>query len=219
MDKISRYWNKKFKDEKEVWGNEPSESAIKTMDLFERNHLNTSKILDVACGYGRDSVFFASKHHKVTGIDISSEGISMARNKYPDINFVVGNITELPFPNLSFDAVFGNFILHLFLKDTRAKIISESLRVTKPGGLVIFSVASVDDNDFGLGVEKEKNYFVNSRGVTKYYYSKETICEEFKNFKEVIIEEIEEHHQHDHPHTHKSYVIYSKKEGAENDNR
>jgi hypothetical protein len=78
--------------------------------------------------------------------------------------------------------------------------------------VAIFSVASVDDPDFGQGEEREKNCFVNSRGVVKYYYSLEVVFEEFKIFNRIEIENIEEYHTHDTPHIHKSYLIFAYKD-------
>lgn len=153
----------------------------------------------------------------VKGIDISTKAINMARknNENNDgIEFYVGNILNLPYPSSYFNVVFGNFILHLFPFELRRKIIEECYRVTKPGGFVIFSVASVDDPEFGHGEEKEKGFFVNSRGVEKYYYSIETVHKEFKVFSEIQIENIVEYHEHDTPHTHKSYFIFARKEAV-----
>jgi ubiquinone/menaquinone biosynthesis C-methylase UbiE len=214
MDSIKLYWDKRFKEKKWIWGEEPSEAAVRTVVFLKKENKERLKILDAGCGYGRDSMYFTAHNHKVIGIDITNTGINMARSYYPDIDFLIGNIHDLSFPNASFDMLFGNFLLHLFIKDFRKKIIKESLRVIKPGGIASFSVASTEDADFGQGQEIEKNCFVNARGIMKYYYSINTIKNEFKQFKELFIEPMLEKHVHDYPHEHKSFLIIARKEGT-----
>ncbi|MEW6617791.1 MAG: GxxExxY protein [bacterium] len=97
------------------------------------------------------------KHNlKLIGIDISDEAIHIARTSYPHIEFLAGNILELPFGQNYFDIVFGNFILHLFSYELRHKMLEECHRVLKQDGIAILSVASVHDPDYGIGREVEK---------------------------------------------------------------
>lgn len=52
--------------------------------------LNKSRILNFGCGRGHDAAFLAQKGHIVTGVDLSSEAVSQARDTY-------GNIANLEF--------------------------------------------------------------------------------------------------------------------------
>lgn len=182
--------------------------------MAKKNYSACEFILDLACGYGRDSAFFVQNGYKVNGIDISDEAIVMGKQNYKDVDFSTGDIFDLPYSEQRFDVVFGNFILHLFLNEKRERIINECFKVIKPNGYVIFSVASVEDPDFEVGKEIEKNYYINARGVMKYYYSKEAIKSELKMFSDISIDVIEEKHEHDFPHTHKSYLVFAKKGGC-----
>lgn len=211
MNTVQKYWDEKFKDKGQIWGDEPSEAAIITESFLSNRGFNEGRILDIACGYGRDSKHFNDKGFDVTGIDISVEGISMAKSQYSNVEFMVGDILHLPFPNESFNVIFGNFILHLFIKEQRSSIIKEALRVIKPGGIAAFSVASSKDPDYGQGESREPNCFVNARGVTKYYYSENDILYEFKDFEIISIHDIEEYHEHDGIHIHKSYLLFARK--------
>jgi len=213
MDAIKNYWDEKFKSKKKIWGDEPSEAAQKSINFLKNELSMKSSLLDLACGYGRDSILFSQYISNVTGIDISSEAIDMAKKYNKEIDFVVGDMFDLPFNKESFDIVFGNFILHLFLKKQRNEILKEIFDLIKPGGVCIISVASIDDSDFGLGDKIEDNCYINSRGVTKCYYSIEMIEKEFTNFSDIKIEVLEEEHSHDFPHIHRSYLIFAKREG------
>ena len=157
---------------------------------------------------------FFKNGYQIKGIDISSVAIDIVKESFSGkIEFIVGDLMEMPFAPGSFDVVFGNFILHLFSFALRQKMLKECHRVLKQGGLAVFSVASVDDPDYGTGQEVEKDCFVNSRGVAKFYYSKESVNKEFTLFEVMEIMDIEEFHEHDSPHTHKSYLIIAKKSG------
>jgi len=90
-------------------------------------------LLDVGCGSGiSTSVWQCS----CTGIDPSKELIKIAREKYPDRKFIVGEAESLPFPNDSFDAVISITSMHNF-NDIR-KGIAEMKRVGK--NLFVISV-------------------------------------------------------------------------------
>ncbi|MCC6323403.1 class I SAM-dependent methyltransferase [Candidatus Nomurabacteria bacterium] len=62
-------------------------------------------ILDVGCGGGRDAKYFIKKGFKVTGIDMSSVLINIAKKEVPKASFKEMDILKLDFPINSFDAV------------------------------------------------------------------------------------------------------------------
>ena len=104
------FWNKEYKGNNRIWGEEPSELAavavyyLKTLELDDKN----LSILDVGCGYGRDAVYF-SKHLRCTvlGIDSSKEAIDMAKTaclKAPNIEFMCSDFTGTG--NSKYDVVF-----------------------------------------------------------------------------------------------------------------
>ena len=104
-----------------------------------------AKILDIGCGKGREAYCLNEKGFCVTGIDISETVIEVAREiakTYSlDIEFIVSDGKNLPFPNEAFDVViiwaqtFGLFRDEL----GRRKILDECKRVLKKGGTLSFS--------------------------------------------------------------------------------
>lgn len=97
-------------------------------------------VLDLGSGAGNDCfVARASvgEEGHVTGLDFSEAMIEKAgrnasRAGYNNVEFVKGDIEEMPFKNESFDVVLSNCVLNLVPDKQRA--FTEILRVLKPGG-------------------------------------------------------------------------------------
>jgi ubiquinone/menaquinone biosynthesis C-methylase UbiE len=113
-----------------------------TNRLAQLCHINRdTRVLDIACGKGTSAVYLAKKWGcKVEGIDIDKNLIKQARNLAKRkglekrVSFQVGNALELPSQDDEFDVSISQAILVLLLD--KKKAISESLRITKPGGYV-----------------------------------------------------------------------------------
>jgi ubiquinone/menaquinone biosynthesis C-methylase UbiE len=97
-------------------------------------------VLDVACGPGIVSCYFAGHARHVTGLDIvpamieRAERLAAERN-VENVTWKLAPVTELPFPPASFDCVVTRFSLHHFLQPQAA--LREMKRVAKPGGTVV----------------------------------------------------------------------------------
>ena len=108
------------------------------------------KVLDVACGTGDMVIELAKRGCTVTGIDLSEEMLSLARQKTASANFQssvfnlqLADAESLPFPGASFDAVTCAFGVRNF--EHLEQGLKEMLRVLKPGGrLVILELATPD---------------------------------------------------------------------------
>ena len=101
------------------------------------------RVLDVACGPGIVSKKIEERNAISTGVDFSAEMISIAKNKFPNIEFKEGDAQDLEFADESFDAVVMNFgMLHL---PQPLNGMKEALRVLRNKGWFAFTVwASVD---------------------------------------------------------------------------
>lgn len=97
-------------------------------------------LLDCGCGTG----FFARQYARlpgvsVTGIDLDETLLNAARelaqHENLPIHFKPGDITALPFPGGSFDAVTSDILLEIFPDKTLP--IGEMTRVCKPGGRIL----------------------------------------------------------------------------------
>lgn len=104
-------------------------------------------ILDAGCGGGRDAIHLARLGFKVTGMDISTEAIRIAKERSketPGIGFVKGRLEATPFPDKSFGAIYSGYVLQ---RTRLSKSISELYRLLKPNGtlyVVMFIETSYD---------------------------------------------------------------------------
>ncbi len=97
------------------------------------------KILDLGCGAGETSVYFALNGAVVDALDISPKMVAVARRLAEKhgvlLNLHAGVAEKLPFADCSFDLVFANGVLHHV---DLIPALKEIRRVLKPGGKAAF---------------------------------------------------------------------------------
>ncbi len=103
------------------------------------NPTNGTKILDIATGTGKQAFAFAKKGYEVIGIDLSEAMLNVAnkKNEYGNVKFEVGDATNLPFEDNSFDVSCVSFGLHDMPLTIREKALKEMVRVTKTKGMIV----------------------------------------------------------------------------------
>jgi SAM-dependent methyltransferase len=99
-------------------------------------------ILDVGCGNGallRDLVRLGADAERCVGVDLLTERIDAARDAEPSMRFECADASTLPFADASFDIAL-QFTLISSVLDTsmRRAIASETMRVLRPGGVLIW---------------------------------------------------------------------------------
>jgi len=98
-------------------------------------------VLDVGCGTGVVAVTAARLGATVTGLDLTPELLSVARENARtaevSVDFHEGDAEALPFDASAFDAVVSQFG-HIFAPRPDVTI-GEMLRVLKPGGVIAFA--------------------------------------------------------------------------------
>jgi ubiquinone/menaquinone biosynthesis C-methylase UbiE len=107
------------------------------------------RLLDCGCGPGSITLGLADlvAPGQVIGVDLEPRQVEAARQlaaerRIANVQFDVGNVYELPFPDTAFDAAFANTLLLHLREPLRA--LREIRRVLKPGGVV-----GIADGDYG----------------------------------------------------------------------
>ena len=111
----------------------------KPMMLSMLPTLENKRVLMLGCGTAEESELLRKFNpKKITGIDISEKSIAIAKKSYPECDFYVGDMLNLPFKENEFDFIFSSLaISHVADKE---KVFKELYRVLANDGELLFSV-------------------------------------------------------------------------------
>ena len=107
------------------------------------NHIRPrDNVLELGCGYGRVIEKLCRKAHQVYGIDTSISSLKMTRritSKTTNCHFLAMDAIAPGFKNDTFDVVvcIQNGISAFKINQT--DLIAQSIRITRPGGIALFS--------------------------------------------------------------------------------
>ncbi len=103
-------------------------------------------VLDVGCGTGALAMEVArrvGRAGRVAGVDPGTEQIARARAKAArrnvPIEFQIGVIEQLPFPDQTFDVVLSTLMMHHLPNMLKRQGLAEIARVLKPGGRLVIA--------------------------------------------------------------------------------
>jgi len=106
-------------------------------------------LLDVATGGGYVAGAAAAMGAVCTGVDFSASQIALARREYPQVEFHVADVEQLPFPAEQFDCAVCAFGMLHFAEPARA--LNEMFRVLKRNGRIAFAVWDTPERAIGFG--------------------------------------------------------------------
>ena len=122
------------------YGGFEATEALAVAGEFRREH----DVLDVCSGMGGPARYVTWRFGcRVTGLDLTASRVDGARHLTERVGladrvaFVEGDATRMPFPDASFDRVFGQEAwVHIADK---AALVGQIARVLKPGGILAFT--------------------------------------------------------------------------------
>lgn len=184
------YWESRFKNEGPMWRFEAADSAISTLELFNKNKI--IEILIPGFGYGRNARLFINNGFSVTGIEISASAIEIARSE--GINCIIhhGSVTSMPFDNNLYEGIFCYALIHLLNKNDRRNFLKSCFNQLKQGGLMVFIVASKQTSLYGRGKFLSRDRYEIAKGLKAFFYDSDSVIKEFSDFGLIESREIEE---------------------------
>jgi SAM-dependent methyltransferase len=178
-----QHWNHIYeRGEMNPYAMGPTELAQEMSPQFNKE----SSILELGCGLGHDSSFFATKKHSVIGIDFSEVAIANAvkkRGPKDDLNFQIHDMTRmLPFMPGQFDVVYARLSLNYFTDSVTKQVFSDIYRVMAPKSMFCFICKSIDDPLYRQGEMMEKDLYIRQGHIRRFFteeYAKECLSEHF----------------------------------------
>ncbi|HSW91089.1 MAG TPA: class I SAM-dependent methyltransferase [Candidatus Saccharimonadales bacterium] len=152
----------------------PAPFALVAEPFFPRQ----SHLLEIGCGVGSESQFFADCGHDVLATDISEVVLDQDKEYYKEstVSFALLDVSEpLPFDNGSFQVVFSHLALHYYTDEVTRTIFAELYRILETGGVLAFACKSTKDAKYGLGEELEKDMFLANGKHLRHFFTIEYI--------------------------------------------
>lgn len=98
------------------------------------------KVLDLGCGSGWLSIFMSKYGFEIIGVDIAKPAVELgktwAQEDNVNVNFLVGDLLNLPFKEGSFDAVVCNSVLEHFRTDQAKTLLEKVHAILKDKGFL-----------------------------------------------------------------------------------
>ncbi len=109
-----------------------------------------TRLLDIGTGPGHMAAQAAERGAAPVGVDVSEAMLAGARAAYPTLEFRHGDAEQLPFPDASFDAVVGGFVLlHIGRPERAARELG---RVLARGGRASLTVWDLPERNRMQGI-------------------------------------------------------------------
>src|SRR5262245_42793301 len=136
FDDAREFWDQRFAAPEYIFGTEPNVFLRAHAERFKRG----DRVLDIACGEGRNSVWLAGLGCEVTGIDVSPLALGKARRLAAahgvKVKFTETDIRGWQWQPSRFDAVVCVFIQ--FAEPSQRTHLFEGIEATlTPGGLLV----------------------------------------------------------------------------------
>jgi len=123
--------------------------------LIESGKVEPCKTIDLGCGAGNYAIYLAGKGFEVTGVDISTTAIKIAKEnakkKRVKCNFLVtdvlGDLEEVV--KETFDFAYDWELLHHIFPEKRKRYVENVYKILNPGGKYLSVCFSEKDPQFG----------------------------------------------------------------------
>lgn len=187
------------------WGGEPGSLVKKLAMLIGK--LSNLSVIDIGCGEGKNSIFFAREGAKVQAIDISEAALKNAKLAWKDFNIVnwqCQDVMKIPAQGENYDVVIAYGLLHCLANEEEiSNMIKKMHAMTAVGGYNI--LCTFNDRHQDLSAHPE---------FSPTLCSHEFYLDMYRDWelKYCTDEDLHETHPHNNiPHSHSMTRIIAKK--------
>ncbi len=142
------------------------------------------KVLEAACGYGRELKQLALQGLNVTGVDFSKSMLKLAINRVSTASVSQMDVRQMAFPAETFDGVWSRGVLHHLPPEEIPETLTEFNRVLKPGGVLFVMTRKGEGavrikEPISSGLEREFTQLLNVNLLVKLYNAGFEILESY----------------------------------------
>lgn len=151
----------------------PAEPSLFAQYVAREYLQGNSSVVELGCGNGRDSIYFASKGMRVMAVDQCKHQIRLLNQTHEgsSVNFVAKDFTVME-PTNDHNAVYSRFTLHSVSEKSEDRVISWSAAQLKTGNPFLIEARGLNNELFGVGkqVEGERDAFVHDNHYRRFIH-------------------------------------------------
>ncbi len=168
-DKLAKFYDA-------VTGNQ-RQTAQLIHALIKKYHPDARTLLDTACGTG-SHLLYLSKYYEATGLDISTEMLSIAYNKLPGVPLYQSNMTRFNLAKV-YDAIIciNDSVNHLTKRSRWQKFFQNIFNNLHTNGIFIFNMNTLYNLNRLSILPPEIHQFDNNYLITKVRHKKNNLYE------------------------------------------
>jgi len=188
------YWNNIY-SKNDYFGTGPTKLANTAYEILKKFSLKN--ILELGCGQGRDSIFFAKNNFNVTALDISENAIRYVENikhqqNLDNLKLLIHNLDNPLNTDQKFDLIYSNLALQFFDLIKLGKIFSNISSLMTENSFFLFSTKRPGDKYHNFGT-KISNHAFEYKGITRFFFEKSELEKLLSEYFVVEIFETEQH--------------------------
>lgn len=172
-------------------------SAVAQFAAQVLRRTGTYTVLCPACGQGECSTFLAHRGFRVTAYETSQRRVTCTVRRAERVGVSIDCFVDdilVPQRRLrQFDAIFSHNALHQLRVTQRRTLLRSFHRALRPGGVLVISVLSTEDERYGYGRQVEEDTFEFAMGELLHFYNASELHEELGQYFDVArVEEMQE---------------------------
>ena len=170
------FWRQRYTEDPAFFGRSPSDFARWCLPLL-RAEASTREVIELGCGYGRDTRYFAQEGFLVRGVDLAGIPVPDAEGATPSVEVIEAECLDFleRQGSGSADAVYSNMFFNMDFTEEEHRVLFRAVhRVLRPAGLHLYSARSTSDPWYGRGRPIGPDTFDPApHGVPMHYFSED----------------------------------------------
>lgn len=189
-------WNRRYAGDDFLFGTEPNAWLRE-----QAGHLPPGgRLLSVADGEGRNSVWLAQQGFQVDAFDVAGRAVekaqAFARRQGVAVNYAVADVDGFAWPQAAYDGVVAIFV-QFADPDLRARLFAHMVRSLKPGGVLVLQGYT----------PQQLTYRTGGPPILSHLYTRELLASAFADLSVIELREYEaEVHEGQGHHGHSALI-------------